>query len=418
MTTTKPPLPGKITVAHLQSLCSSTGLPQAGPKSTIQKTLRQAAQSVQHIPDTARILSIDLGIKNFAFSLLTPAPSPSKKTPLPTPPDSPSTPQALLPPVTLHHWNHLDLTTPLFPQHDPSSSPIQFTPSSLSGLTYSLISTHLLPLKPTHVLIERQRFRTGNSSNIFEWTIRVNTLEAMLHACFATLKGVSLFEGNVISISPKTVAGYLFPKSETRAEEGGKTLNAYHLMKANKVGMLGEWLQQGKLIKPTEQGGVVKVTQKVKKGTGRKKDVVVKDEEGGEVGVDAVLEGGGEKKKSGRRKKTDGAQQDTDEGGILETPKKGRGRSKKAEVIIEEAEDIEAEPVKKRAGRRKKTSSAQEETAEDVVLEAGTEKKGRGRTRKTAVGGSDEVQVEEAETKPSRRKSERIKSNEVDIVLI
>ncbi|KAK4655861.1 hypothetical protein QC762_306150 [Podospora pseudocomata] len=403
MTTTKLPLPGKLTVAQLQSLCSSTGLPQAGSKPTIQQTLRQAAQSAQHIPDTARILSIDLGLKNFAFSLLTPASSPSEKTPLPTPPDSSSVPQALLPPVTLHHWNHLNLTTPLLPQDDP----VQFTPSSLSSLTYSLISTHLLPLKPTHILIERQRFRTGNASNIFEWTIRVNTLESMLHACFATLKGVDLFHGNVISISPKTVAGYLFPKSEAKAEGGGKSQNAYHLLKANKVGMLGEWLQQGKLIKPQDQGagmakgfleawrakgvrgkkkremeegvlgrgvklddlsdsvlqgmvwlqwqrnleglrgvdfgeeekGVAKAISKVKKGTGRIKHVDVHDEGYGGVEVDAVLEGGGGKKKSGRRKKTAVAQEVIDEVALLETPKKSRGRSKKVEGI-EEAEDI------------------------------------------------------------------------------
>ncbi|KAK0732694.1 mitochondrial resolvase Ydc2, partial [Apiosordaria backusii] len=264
MTTTKLTLPGKITVAHLQALCSSTGLPQAGSKSVIQQNLRQAAQSVQHIPDNARILSIDLGLKNFAFSLLTPAPSPSKTTPLPVPSDIQTTSQALLPPINLHTWNHLDLTTPLPSQNDTSPStsppePIQFTPTSLSSLTYSLISNYLLPLKPTHILIERQRFRTGNASNIFEWTIRVNTLEAMLHACFATLKGVNLFNGTVISISPKTVAGYLFPnpgKTSSEETETGKrkTLNPYQIMKANKVSMLGEWLQQGKLIKPKEQG--------------------------------------------------------------------------------------------------------------------------------------------------------------------
>ncbi|KAK4179437.1 putative cruciform cutting endonuclease [Triangularia setosa] len=462
MPITKTSLPGKITVARLQALCSSTGLTQAGSKSTIQQNLRQAAQSVQHIPDNARILSIDLGLKNFAFSLVTPASSPSAKTPLPTPSDSATIPQALLPPVNLQHWNHLDLTTPLFtllPQDDPSppSESIQFNPSSLSSLTYSLISTYLLPLKPTHILIERQRFRTGNASNIFEWTIRVNTLEAMLHACFATLKGVNMFHGTVISISPKSVAGYLFPNPGKAAPTSktntgrGKSLNSYQILKANKVSMLGEWLQQGKLIKPKDQAaemargflsawaakgirrrknevegvlgpgvklddlsdsvlqgmvwlqwqrnleglkgvdlageedkGSEKVIKKVKRGTGRIKDVDVKDKEEGEIEV----------------------------GPVMGTPEKGRGRPKKAEVV-EKGLGEESKILKKRPGRPKKTP-AQEEGGEAAAAEADAKKKGRGRSRKVPVSGNDEVDVEEAETGPPRREPSRIETDEDD----
>ncbi|KAK4204690.1 putative cruciform cutting endonuclease [Triangularia verruculosa] len=442
MTSSKLALPGKITVAHLQALCLSTGLPQAGSKSVIQQTLRQAAQSVQHIPDSARILSIDLGIKNFAFSLLTPAPSPSKKTPIPAPSVTETQPQALLPPVNLHHWNHLDLTTPLFslPPQDGSTSPgpepIEFNPSSLSSLTYSLISTYLLPLKPTHILIERQRFRTGNASNIFEWTIRVNTLEAMLHASFATLKGLDLFKGTVISISPKTLARYLFPntKSDDPEPETGKRkiLNPYNLLKTNKVSMLGDWLQQGQLIKPKEQAADMARTflqaWQAKGIRGKKKEIEGILGQGVKLDdlSDSVLQGMVWLQWQRNLEELKGVDFGEGEGKnaekAVEKVKSGAKRIKGVDVKDNEDGPVEVDAIleeasgKKKGGRKKKTQS-QEETDGEVILE--TPKKRRSRPKKSEVL-PKAVEEEQASTKkpPGRPKKTTSQQDDGDPVAL
>lgn len=63
-----------------------------------------------------------------------------------------------------------------------------YSPFNVVGLAYKLVKDVFLPYKITHVLIERQRYRSGGGSAIQEWTIRVNMLESMFIAIFETLK--------------------------------------------------------------------------------------------------------------------------------------------------------------------------------------------------------------------------------------
>lgn len=303
--TTQPLL--KESAATLKALCASCGLPKTGAKRVLIDRLRHAARHFHPIPSTARILSIDLGLKNFAFSLLTPVKPPKH-------PPAASSNSPITSPVHLHAWQRLDLTlpsgsqpanittitkkptkpsksnltrTPPPPPTPPPSPPpsppedaIQhttdpFSPTALSQLTLNLIRTHLLPLRPTHVLIERQRFRTGGAAAIFEWTLRVNTLEAMLHAAFAALnhhhgggagngvgtvrgKGLLGWEGRVDSVLPRGVVGFLFPENESGiGSEGGSagageekkkrkvaTSTAYKMLKKEKVELLGRFLKE------------------------------------------------------------------------------------------------------------------------------------------------------------------------------
>ncbi|KAK3304130.1 mitochondrial resolvase Ydc2 [Chaetomium strumarium] len=291
----------KHSAASLQALCASCGLKKSGTKAALVLRLSLAAKHFQPLPPNTRVLSIDLGLKNFAFSLLSPAPA-STPAPAPAPPraPTPSSPLLNISPVHLHAWHRLDLTLP------PSSTPDEqggeaaekdnekeeegggdgFSPATLSAVTVDLVKSHLLPLQPTHVLIERQRFRTGGAAAIFEWTLRVNTLEAMLHAVFAALRGAApagdgLPNGMplvVDSVLPRRVAGFLFPDgllpvpvpepevagvgSLTGAGEGkrkgkgkGRGGNgAYQLLKKGKVDVLGAGLKEGQLVVPqTEQ---------------------------------------------------------------------------------------------------------------------------------------------------------------------
>ncbi|KAF2692267.1 ribonuclease H-like protein [Lentithecium fluviatile CBS 122367] len=63
-----------------------------------------------------------------------------------------------------------------------------FAPEFLSQTAYWLLRRNLLYYEPDVVLIERQRWRSSSSSAIQQWTVRVNSLEAMLWAVFTTLQ--------------------------------------------------------------------------------------------------------------------------------------------------------------------------------------------------------------------------------------
>ncbi|AEO61480.1 hypothetical protein MYCTH_2311667 [Thermothelomyces thermophilus ATCC 42464] len=309
---TNKPLLGE-TALVLRTLCSSCGLPKTGPKRVLVQRLRRAARQFQPIPPEARILSIDLGLKNFAYALLSPA-APSKRK---QPAGGSSIDTPLNSPVHLHAWNRLDLTLRSHTQSTPNNTRRQpiargegkevgataaaaaaaaaeeeeeeeeeeeaYSPAALSARAAHLVRTRLLPLRPTHVLIERQRFRTGGAAAIFEWTLRVNSLEAMLHAAFAALRGVRVpaqpgedddgsggggvvWNGVVCSVLPRAVAGFLFPAGSDAVlsvqdgeNVGGKEKKkavgagaAYQMLKRGKVDMLARHLNDRRLIIPAE----------------------------------------------------------------------------------------------------------------------------------------------------------------------
>ncbi|KAL2142817.1 hypothetical protein VTI28DRAFT_711 [Corynascus sepedonium] len=328
------------TALALRNLCASCGLPKTGPKRVLVQRLRRAAKQFQPVPPAARILSIDLGIRNFAFSLLSPVSPPrtSSSTQVPNEP--------LNSPVHLHAWHRLDLTLPDAKglernaarkaaepalkegvseeeekEGEEGDKEDAYSPTALAALTAHLVRARLLPLRPTHVLIERQRFRTGGAAAVFEWTLRVNSLEAMLHAAFAALlrrktwspdaagsgvgdvrEGEGGWDGEVYSVLPRAVAGYLFPADdavaastsgaevtgETNGEKregrkAGKAGAAYQLLKREKVAMLARYLTDQGLIIPegaqTEEmvrlfiAGVEKRRDGKKKRRGEKNDV-------------------------------------------------------------------------------------------------------------------------------------------------
>ncbi|EAQ86834.1 hypothetical protein CHGG_08087 [Chaetomium globosum CBS 148.51] len=349
VTMTNKTLLGEKSLA-LKALCLSCGLRRVGNKAALVQRLRHAARNLQPITPSSRILSIDLGLKNFAFSLISPAP-PAKKQP----PSSNATP--LNSPIRLHAWHRLDLTLPTTttittttknkpktktktttptptPSEEPPSPPPPeeeeeeaFSPAALATITAHLIKTRLLPLRPTHVLIERQRFRSHGAAAVHEWTIRVNSLEAMLHAAFAALKvgeegvvgGEGVWEGRVESVLPKTVAEFLFAGVDVEGveEEGGgkgkgkaTAGKAYLKLKRKKVDMLGGYLVDGGIAVP-EKGQATEMVrlfmEKMErrkggkgKGAGKKKAADVDGVEGGEVEEaitkmddlsDAVLQG-------------------------------------------------------------------------------------------------------------------------------
>lgn len=95
-----------------------------------------------------------------------------------------------------------------------------FDPATYSQHAYALIATLLFPETPSHILIERQRFRSMGGSAVQEWTLRVNMFEAMLYAVLATLAARGIWKGAVHAVLPAKVAA-LWVGERDEAELGG-----------------------------------------------------------------------------------------------------------------------------------------------------------------------------------------------------
>jgi cruciform cutting endonuclease 1 len=83
-----------------------------------------------------------------------------------------------------------------------------FDPSTLANYAYRFIKGILSRHQPTHVLIERQRFRSGGASAVQEWTIRVGVFEGMLHAVLKTLSEELGLQVTVQGVDPGRVTRY------------------------------------------------------------------------------------------------------------------------------------------------------------------------------------------------------------------
>ncbi|KAK0651616.1 mitochondrial resolvase Ydc2 [Cercophora newfieldiana] len=208
-----------LSAKALHRLATHCGLSKNGTKAILTARLQSAALNYSPLPPSARILSIDLGLRNFAFSLLTVPPSsplnPSSPKPSPNPKSTKKQPL-----VTLHAWRHINLLEQQqkenknekeSPNTNDNDDDDPFAPPSMSHRAVSLILQHLLPLNPTHILIERQRFRSGGQAAVQEWTLRVNTLEAMLYASLATIKALNIkkWNGQLLAVPPSRVVKYL-----------------------------------------------------------------------------------------------------------------------------------------------------------------------------------------------------------------
>lgn len=176
----------------LQHIAFLTGVASTGTKAHILDQLQGSLQYARMPKGKTRILSVDMGIRNLAYCVI----------------DVPARPLASDSRLRVQSWKRLDLVEKLKPQvlavtpspetsaevvedqPDTVSTAIlknSFTPSIMSKVALQ-VARDFLAHRPDIVLIERQRFRSGGGSAIQEWTIRVNTLESMLWACFETLK--------------------------------------------------------------------------------------------------------------------------------------------------------------------------------------------------------------------------------------
>ncbi|KAL8365720.1 hypothetical protein RB595_004492 [Gaeumannomyces hyphopodioides] len=239
------------TVAQLQQIAQACGVAKSGTKSHLAARIASALAAHKPVPPAERILSIDMGLRNFAFCHFTLGAPPKRrgtaraaaKKPTPSGP-APSPPSTLPagggpggdllpgPALTLHSWEVLDLM-----EATPGAEALDYgSKADLSAVAVDVVQRHLLlppPLRPTRVLIEQQRYRSSHGSSVLEWTLRVNALEAMLHAVFATLRRHGHWEGAVEAVNPLFSAGHFF-------NEGGRI--PPRMLKKMKIDLLGGWI--------------------------------------------------------------------------------------------------------------------------------------------------------------------------------
>ena len=198
------------------------GLPSTGTKHELSTIVHEKLSAPLPF-NGGRIVSVDMGIRNLALCVLDVPPLNIEQRPISRP--------AVL------HWLKKDLLASTASTNDdrgkenphssaevtkdqtreyaitPENLPKNaFTPSELAKTAYAM-TMQLLSYDPDIILIERQRFRSGGSAAILEWTVRVNMLESMLWACLQTMRESKIIQESnellaVHEVSPQRVANF------------------------------------------------------------------------------------------------------------------------------------------------------------------------------------------------------------------
>ena len=199
-------------------------------------------QQYQHV------LSIDMGIRNLAYCRMLVPPVKNKLATAST-----KSLSRIIPTIT--EWKRVAVASysasslAVSSKDNPAPAAKEpFDPLTYSRLAHSLIATLLQPspspIGPvTHILIERQRYRSMGSSSVQEWTLRVNMFEAMLYAVLCTLSETGNWKGRVWPVQPSKVWGYWSEgaEREKEAEVEGRGSKAGRTKK-EKIAKVGQWL--------------------------------------------------------------------------------------------------------------------------------------------------------------------------------
>ena len=118
---------------------------------------------------------------------------------------------------------------------EPETSKEGYDPATYARYAYKLVTFLLERYKPQHILIERQRFRTGSFMAVQEWTLRVNMFEGMLYAILESLSQRGEWAGNVYAISPARVMSFWDDKAHVLKSKRLSTKNV-------KIDLAAEWL--------------------------------------------------------------------------------------------------------------------------------------------------------------------------------
>ena len=229
-------------VSQLKALCFATGLNVSGPKQALCERLRQTLPQTKLPPPTAiagnnghahthththahaqsrySILSLDMGVRNLGLCRVD------------LPPDWNSSSRTIRAAPIITDWARIAISEKGGSGSGNSSveeeEKEKFDPLTFARHAYGLTKTLLLDSTssppPSLILIERQRFRSASSPHVFEWTIRVNMLEAMLYAVLRTLAEQGLWAGHVQPVPPDKVSHFALDndKASLAQQQSGK----------------------------------------------------------------------------------------------------------------------------------------------------------------------------------------------------
>lgn len=278
-----------LTSKALQALLTRIGSASSGTKSTLlQRFKRDVTRECGNHPQcansasqsdirsrTTRVVSIDMGIKNLAFcdaEISYPA-STAKSEP------------NLNAMMKVLRWKKLDLVQDsgtrsghAAPQDSKGEAKAaeedvdHFSPSVLSKTAYKLIIEEILSVNPDVILIEKQRWRSGGGSAVQQWTLRVNTLEAMLWAVLETVRrspqsgsmdrrvAPATKDFQVCAVDPKRVGQYWLGQDARALEERAEKAMDERDEKALALDVVA--LSNAEKSDETEQHGGTRATKK------------------------------------------------------------------------------------------------------------------------------------------------------------
>ncbi|KAI5845420.1 mitochondrial resolvase Ydc2 [Tricharina praecox] len=204
-----------LRLPSLRRLSCLVGLNMSGAK----PALIDALTAVHPTPTPpTRILSIDMGIRNLAYCVLD-----LNTLPLPK----------------LTTWTRIVLPLSV----DSLGASINLP--AFAAATHTLATELLRDHAPSHILIERQRWRSQGGPGVQEWTIRVNTVEAMLHTSLLEQRLAGNWDGHVESVDPGRVARLWVPQKERTTAAAVKTL---------KKEVVKEWLRKEDVVMMGDNG--------------------------------------------------------------------------------------------------------------------------------------------------------------------
>jgi cruciform cutting endonuclease 1 len=211
--------PRTVTAKALQTLLARIGSPIGGTKDILHGRLQRDMhrprlfdlrpewkQRLSHVDPSSRklrIMSTDMGIKNLAYCHVEVGYADGG---------------VQKPRVEIVKWERLSLVDDMKGLRRPVPDEMEdetvdpYSLDILSQSAYHFLTRTALALAPDIVLIERQRWRSASSPAIQQWTVRVNTVEAMLWAILETLRTERLAnistDYEVYAVDPGRVGQY------------------------------------------------------------------------------------------------------------------------------------------------------------------------------------------------------------------
>ncbi|QSL65724.1 hypothetical protein MERGE_000002 [Pneumocystis wakefieldiae] len=195
----------QLTLPQLRIIAIKCGILNKGNKlELIQRILQEISKTrlINNNFTLHRILSIDVGIRNLAFSSIIVPSIIIKDSNL-----------IYHKPFVVDGWDKLSIESKKI---DNKIIKKAYNPEEFSFLAYQLAKSLLKEFKPQTILIERQRYSTRGKNTVQEWIIKINMFENMLHSIFRCFKEEMIWddqEADILSIDPAKISSFWLKKN-------------------------------------------------------------------------------------------------------------------------------------------------------------------------------------------------------------